>query len=273
MRVLLVEDEAMTAFDLTAEFQAHGHVVLGPAKELEHSLNLALAERPDLALVDINLNGSSVGLQIAATLTNVLRVPVVFLTAHKPDARAHRSSAKGLITKPVPSGQVVECAEALGLVLAGEPTVVPSDLELFDSMLSREATSANRDLPNFALLVASDEAVRVRMNLLLGRSGCSVVSVPDCETARDELRAIIYPIVVIDRGAAGGNGFDLIREIRNIGSRDRTFIVVLSASDSRADVATDLIAGADGYVSKRCSDEEILESLRNVLSIIRRRSN
>jgi hypothetical protein len=44
MRVLLVEDEAITAFDLTAEFELHGHVVLGPAKELEHSLSLAYAE-------------------------------------------------------------------------------------------------------------------------------------------------------------------------------------------------------------------------------------
>ena len=134
MRVLLVEDEAITAFDLMAEFELHGHVVLGPTRELEHALQMAHTQEPDLALVDINLRGSPIGLQIADALTHQLRVPVLFLTGQKPDARAHRGAAKGLIAKPVHSGGVVECAEALKNLLSGRHTEVPPELELFDSV-------------------------------------------------------------------------------------------------------------------------------------------
>jgi DNA-binding response OmpR family regulator len=269
MRVLLVEDEAMTAFDLTTEFELRGHVVLGPAKELEHSITLAHAERPDLALVDINLKGTSMGLQIAAALTHMLRVPVVFLTGHKPDALAHRHSAKGLIAKPIHSGRVVECAEALRLLLDGVPGAMPSDLELFDSASSRDVTHTKKAA--YVLLVATDEHVRVRMTQLLERSGFSVVSVADCNTARDELKAVIYPLVIVDCGPDGGDGLELISEIRKIGGQDRAFIVTLNATGSEADMASGLTAGADDSVNKRSPDEEILESLHKVLRIMRLR--
>jgi two-component system, response regulator PdtaR len=131
MLVLLVEDEAITAFDLMAEFELRGHVVLGPTREFEGALSLTRAQRPDIALVDINLSGSPVGVQIAATLTHQMDIPVVFLTGQKPEARAHHDAAMGLIAKPVHSGCVVECAEALKSLLDGEEAVLPPDLELF----------------------------------------------------------------------------------------------------------------------------------------------
>jgi CheY-like chemotaxis protein len=147
MLVLLVEDEAITAFDLMAEFELRGHVVLGPTREFEGALSLTHAQRPDIALVDINLNGSPVGLRIAATLTHQMDIPVVFLTGQKPEARAHRDAAMGLIAKPVHSGCVVECAEALKSLLDGEEAVLPPDLELFAPGPTTLATTQDHNVP------------------------------------------------------------------------------------------------------------------------------
>jgi CheY-like chemotaxis protein len=113
--------------------------VLGPVREFEHALTLAHDQCPDVALVDINLNGSPIGLQIADAVTHQLHVPVLFLTGQKPEARVHAEAAKGLIAKPVPSGRVVDCAEALERLLHGEQIAIPRDLELFDSEAARLA--------------------------------------------------------------------------------------------------------------------------------------
>jgi DNA-binding response OmpR family regulator len=123
-----------------------------------------------------------------------------------------------------------------------------------------------------ALLVTPNEEVRGRLELLLLGLGITVIWVVDCKVAREDLRTILYPLVIIDRAAAGSEKLDLVSMIRN-GSPERTFIVALTAMDGEDDAATALTTGADAYVSVLWSDEEIVESLRNVLSTSSARAN
>jgi DNA-binding response OmpR family regulator len=120
-----------------------------------------------------------------------------------------------------------------------------------------------------ALLVTPNEQVRGRLELLLPRLGITVIWVVDCEVAREDLKTILYPLVIIDRAAAGSKKLDLVSVIRN-GSPERTIIV---AMDGQGDAATALTTGADAYVSTLWSDEEIVESLRDVLSTRSARAN
>jgi two-component system, response regulator PdtaR len=65
---LIVEDEAVIALDLASELQSLGFDVLGLAKTREHALEIVARTVPDLAIVDVILNGAAQGLSIAEDL-------------------------------------------------------------------------------------------------------------------------------------------------------------------------------------------------------------
>jgi two-component system, response regulator PdtaR len=58
--VLVVEDEFLIALDLALLLQEHGWRVLGPAATVAEALRLLADERPDVALLDLNLRGEPV---------------------------------------------------------------------------------------------------------------------------------------------------------------------------------------------------------------------
>lgn len=102
IRILIVEDEAVTAADLHDELIAKGYDVVGTADTAERALRLAENGRPDLVLMDINLAGSADGVHAASAMRGA-EIPVIFLTAHYDErtlARAKRATPVGYITKP-----------------------------------------------------------------------------------------------------------------------------------------------------------------------------
>lgn len=102
IRILIVEDEAVTAADLHDELMSRGYEVAGTASTAEHALRLAEEQRPDLVLMDIKLGGSADGIHAASAMRGA-EIPVVFLTAHYDEqtlARAKHATPVGYITKP-----------------------------------------------------------------------------------------------------------------------------------------------------------------------------
>ena len=80
LRVLVVEDEMITAFELADVLRAQGCIVLGPAKTVERALLVLEHEQPDIALLDINLGGQLVT-PVAVQLRR-RRVPFVLVTVN-----------------------------------------------------------------------------------------------------------------------------------------------------------------------------------------------
>jgi two-component SAPR family response regulator len=78
--VLVVEDEFLLALDLELILLRHGWRVLGPARTVDEALLLLEAERPDVALLDVNLRGEMVT-PVAETL-RTLGVPFVLASAY-----------------------------------------------------------------------------------------------------------------------------------------------------------------------------------------------
>jgi CheY-like chemotaxis protein len=90
-RVLIVEDETITAMMLEDLVQDLGCEVVGPAGRLSDALKLAAGEKLDAALLDVNLGGEAV-YPVADALAP-RNVPMVFLTGYGaqviPPAHAH----------------------------------------------------------------------------------------------------------------------------------------------------------------------------------------
>lgn len=77
--VLVVEDEMFIAFELEAALIDGGFRVLGPVGSVKDALDLLKNERPDAAVLDVNLAGENVA-PVALQL-RVLGVPFVLATA------------------------------------------------------------------------------------------------------------------------------------------------------------------------------------------------
>ena len=133
MLILVAEDEALVACALLLQLQEAGHRVLGPAFTLEDAASLAREERPDLALVDVDLGRPADGVKLARMLS-IAGVPSLFMTGRPAAARAAADAAIGVISKPYDPEDIVQfLAVAETLILRGSAPVpqLPASLELF----------------------------------------------------------------------------------------------------------------------------------------------
>src|SRR5689334_14482264 len=59
IRILIVEDEFLIAMELAATLEAHGFEVVGPVASVDEALEISQRERPDAAILDLNLRGQA----------------------------------------------------------------------------------------------------------------------------------------------------------------------------------------------------------------------
>lgn len=101
--ILVVEDEVLVARDITARLSRMGYDVIGDAARGEDAVALALEEKPDLILMDINLRGDMDGIEAAMKIGEAASIPIIFCTAYSNDEilkRAKVTSPYGYVLKP-----------------------------------------------------------------------------------------------------------------------------------------------------------------------------
>ena len=80
--VLVIEDEAIIALDIVDIVRGIGHRVTGTARTHTEAVALALNDRPDLILADIQLADRSSGIEaVNEILMQFPQTPVIFITA------------------------------------------------------------------------------------------------------------------------------------------------------------------------------------------------
>jgi len=112
--ILIVEDEAIVAEDLTQKLNRLGYVVAGVTARGEEAVALTRDSRPDLVLMDIHLQGPMDGVEAAAQIRRECAAPVVFLTALSDQAtfqRANLTESCGYILKPFEEVELKTCIE------------------------------------------------------------------------------------------------------------------------------------------------------------------
>jgi len=78
MKVLIVEDEQIIAFDLRMTLKLAGFEILPLASNADDAVEIALREKPDLVLMDIQLDGDRTGIDAAEDILKELDVPIIF---------------------------------------------------------------------------------------------------------------------------------------------------------------------------------------------------
>ena len=79
-RALIIEDEPMIALDLEAQLRGLGFQDCDIASDGRQALSNALNNRPNVAVVDVNLDGGREGIEVARRPREKCDLPIVFLT-------------------------------------------------------------------------------------------------------------------------------------------------------------------------------------------------
>jgi diguanylate cyclase (GGDEF)-like protein/PAS domain S-box-containing protein len=102
-RILVVEDESIVALDIQDRLEALGYDVPTPVASGEKAIEQAGELRPDLVLMDIQLQGRMDGVEAADQIRRLFGIPVIYLTAnadHPTVQRAKVTEPFGYVIKP-----------------------------------------------------------------------------------------------------------------------------------------------------------------------------
>jgi len=126
-RILIVEDEQIIAVDIENKLQRMGHEVIGMAIAGEEAITLAQETRPDLVMMDVQLEGGMSGTEAARVIQESTGAQIIFITAF-PGVFLQdpaRMTEPGIcLGKPFSR---VQLEAALGAVLGGRNAAKPED--------------------------------------------------------------------------------------------------------------------------------------------------
>jgi DNA-binding response OmpR family regulator len=114
------------------------------------------------------------------------------------------------------------------------------------------------------ILIVEDQ-FRLAQMVKQGFKECAytVATAGTCAEARDALCEDNYDLIILDLGLPDGDGLDLLKEWRKSGFKEP--VLILSARDAVQDRVKGLDLGADDYLSKPFSLEELLARVRSQL--------
>jgi len=156
-RILVVEDEAITAMSLSRSLEDLGFEVVAIASRAEEALALVASERPDLVLMDIRIRGPLDGTETARLIRDRFGTPVVFMTAYADEItirKAAQASPFGYLVKPYQERDVRGAIE----------------VALHLDALMKERDGAMAALADRATRLASAEALLERVRALKSAS-------------------------------------------------------------------------------------------------------
>ena len=127
-RILIVEDEPLTAFDTETMLTDFGYEVVATTDDFEQALEKLEREIVHLVLADIRLHGENLGLEIAKS-ARTKGVPTLLATGG--EMAPPRSHAIGCIRKPYKERQLRQALDSIDRHLQGEKVKPVKGLQLF----------------------------------------------------------------------------------------------------------------------------------------------
>ncbi len=108
-KLLIVEDEAITALGLRQALTQLGFEVGIPAGTGEEAVERALSEKPLCILMDINLIGDMTGIEAVEKINSVSAIHVIYMTGYSNSemkSRAMQTGPLAYLEKPVDIAEI-----------------------------------------------------------------------------------------------------------------------------------------------------------------------
>jgi CheY-like chemotaxis protein len=104
-RIVIVEDESITALHLAKQLHSLGYQVVAQASTGPQAIQQALSLHPHVVLMDIHLRGTMDGIDAARHIQAAAPIPVVYMSAHADASTVERfqatTQAAGFVPKPI----------------------------------------------------------------------------------------------------------------------------------------------------------------------------
>ncbi|HKC02790.1 MAG TPA: response regulator [Sphingomicrobium sp.] len=127
-RILIVEDEPLTAFDTETMLASFGYEVVATLDNFEEAVGKFEREEIHLVIADVRLHGENLGVELAK-IARERGVPTLLATGHwPPPASAH---AIGCLSKPYTERLLKQALESVDRFLQGESVKPLKGLELY----------------------------------------------------------------------------------------------------------------------------------------------
>ncbi|HKX91418.1 MAG TPA: response regulator [Sphingomicrobium sp.] len=130
-RILIVEDEPLTAFDNENMLGDAGYDIVATVDDFDEALGILEREEVHLVLSDVRLRSQRTGVDLARHARG-RGVPTLFATGHVYPRAG--SIAVGCLTKPYTERQLLKAIECVDRHLQGEKVKAPKGLELFTAV-------------------------------------------------------------------------------------------------------------------------------------------
>ena len=127
-RILIVEDEPLTAFDNENFLGDAGYEIVATVDDLDEALRVLENDEVHLVLSDVRLRGDRTGIELATTAKQ-RGVPTLFATGHVYAGAG--DIAVGCLSKPYTERQLLKAIECVDRHLQGEKVKAPKGLQLF----------------------------------------------------------------------------------------------------------------------------------------------
>ena len=179
-KILVVEDEAITAKDLQDELRGLGYDAPAIASSGEGAIKKAEEIKPDLVLMDIVLKGDMDGIEAAERIRDLFDIPVVYVTAYLDEERLEKTKVTepyGYIIKPFGDKDLRPVIEMALQRHKLEKALRESEIrfrELFDNISSGvavyEAKEGGKDFVFKDFNKVSEKMEGIKKEDLLGKS-------------------------------------------------------------------------------------------------------
>jgi DNA-binding response OmpR family regulator len=127
-RILIVEDEPLTAFDNENTLATEGYEIVATVDDLDEALAVLKRESVDLIVSDVRLRTQKSGIELAKTAKQ-MGIPTLFATGNAYPGAA--DIAIGCLLKPYSERQLCKAIEAVDRHLQGQKVKKTKGLELF----------------------------------------------------------------------------------------------------------------------------------------------
>jgi len=159
-RILIVEDESIVALDMRYRMDALGYEVVGLCDNADAAIREALAKKPDLVLMDIQLKGEMDGIKAAEIIRQSADIPVVYVTAFADTETLQR------VKSTQPFGYIIKPFQEREVSVALEMALEKHRYEATLLRAKREAEEAGRAKSEF--LANMSHELRTPLNSIIG---------------------------------------------------------------------------------------------------------
>ena len=101
--IYIVENEVLIADDLAESLEEYGYTIVGISDNALGGFEGIKTSKPDVVVLDINLDSSADGIDLGERVSSELNVPIIYVSAYidrATRARAEKTNPVSFLSKP-----------------------------------------------------------------------------------------------------------------------------------------------------------------------------